>query len=30
MATLKCSVRHVRYALGSLTTVLFAACAGAS
>jgi hypothetical protein len=30
MKTLKCSAKHVRYALGSLTTVLFAACAGAS
>ncbi len=30
MKTLKCSAKHVRYALGSLTTVLFASCAGAS
>lgn len=30
MSTLRVSVKHVRYALGSLTAVLFAACAGGS
>ncbi len=30
MAAIKCSAKHVRYALGSMTAVLFAACAGAS
>ncbi len=30
MTALKCSAKHVRYALGSLTAVLFAACAGGS
>jgi hypothetical protein len=30
MTTLKCSAKHVRYALGSLTAVLFAACGGGS
>ena len=28
MTTLKCSVKHARYALGSLTAVLFAVCGG--
>jgi len=30
MTTLKCSAKHVRYALGSLTAVLFAASGGGS
>jgi hypothetical protein len=30
MTALKCSAKHVRYALGSLTAVLFAACGGGS
>jgi hypothetical protein len=30
MSTLISSVKHVRYAMGSLTAVLFAACAGGS
>jgi hypothetical protein len=30
MTTLKCSAKHARYALGSLTSVLFAACGASS
>ncbi len=30
MRNLKCSVKHARYALGSLTSVLFAVCSGTS
>jgi hypothetical protein len=30
MSSLKSSVKHVRYALGSLTAVLFAASVGAA
>jgi hypothetical protein len=30
MTGLKCSIKHARYALGSLTAVLFAACGGGS
>jgi hypothetical protein len=30
MTTLKCSAKHARYAMGSLTSVLFALCSGAS
>jgi hypothetical protein len=30
MSALKSSVKHVRYAMGSLTAVLFAATAGAA
>lgn len=30
MRNLKCSIKHARYAMGSLTGVLFAACAGGS
>ncbi len=30
MSALMSSVKHTRYALGSLTAVLFAACAGGS
>jgi hypothetical protein len=30
MSALKYSTKHVRYALGSLTAVLFAACGGGS
>jgi hypothetical protein len=30
MSALKCSFKHARYAMGSLTGVLFAVCAGGS
>jgi hypothetical protein len=30
MSSLVASIKHVRYAMGSLTAVLFAACAGGS
>lgn len=30
MKSVKCSVKHARYAMGSLTAVLFALCAHAS
>ena len=30
MATVVSTVKHVRYVMGSLTAVLFAACAGGS
>jgi hypothetical protein len=30
MSTLVTSAKHLRYAMGSLTAVLFAACAGGS
>ncbi len=30
MSALKCSIKHARYAMGSLTGVLFAACGGGS
>lgn len=30
MSALKSSFKHTRYAMGSLTAVLFAACAGGS
>jgi hypothetical protein len=30
MSTLVTSMKHVRYVMGSLTAVLFAACAGGS
>lgn len=30
MSALMSTVRHARYAMGSLTAVLFAACAGGS
>jgi hypothetical protein len=30
MTTMKCSAKHARYALGSLTSVLFALCSGGS
>jgi hypothetical protein len=30
MSTLRVSFKHIRYAMGSLTAVLFAACAAGS